>query len=337
MHTGLRYRLSEYLIWTWRDSFALLVVATVPVILFDVLGWRWLVIPWVPVALIGTASAFIVGFKNNATYARAWEARTIWGSIVNSSRSWALQVIDFVRPTPTFSEAEARDVHRLLIHRHVAWLTALRYQLRQPRTWERMSLPMSREYQKRWYPVPENEGDVSVELARLLSPPELVQVTKGSNRATHILALQSRTLAQLAEQGVIEPNRHVALSQRLVDLLDAQGRCERIKNFPYPRQFATINLFFIRLFVWLVPFGLLQEFDKLGRGYVWLGVPFGFLVGWVFNAMERIGDATENPFEGSPNDVPITALSRTIEIDLRELLGESAIPTPITPVNNILM
>ncbi|MFN0097498.1 MAG: bestrophin family protein [Gemmatimonadaceae bacterium] len=337
MHTGLRYRLSEYLAWTWRDSLALLVVSTVPVILFDVVGWRWLVIPWVPVALIGTASAFVVGFKNNATYARAWEARTIWGSIVNSSRAWALQVIDFVRPTATLSEAEAREVHRLLIHRHIAWLTALRFQLRQPRTWERMSLPQSRKYQKLHYPVPEQDGELGAELARVLSPADHAVVMKGANRATHLLALQSHTLAQLSAQAVLEPNRHVALSQRLVDLLDAQGRCERIKNFPYPRQFATINLFFIRLFVFLVPFGLLQEFDKLGPGFVWLGVPFGFLVGWVFNAMERIGDATENPFEGSPNDVPISALSRTIEIDLRELLGESEIPAPLSPVNNILM
>lgn len=315
----------------------LLVVATVPVILYEVLHIRWIVVPWVPVALIGTASAFIVGFKNNATYARAWEARQIWGSIVNASRAWAMQVIDFVQPVHPLTEPQARAAHALLIHRHIAWLTALRFQLRQPRTWERMSSPMSREYQQRSYDVPEAGGDIGAALLPLLAPADHAEVMRGSNRATHLIALQSRTLAELAARGVLEPNRHVALAQRLTDLLDAQGRCERIKNFPYPRQFATINLFFIRLFVWLVPFGLLQEFGKLGPGFVWLSIPFSFLVGWVFNAMERIGDATENPFEGSPNDVPITALSRTIEIDLRELLGEREIPPPLAPVNNILM
>ena len=81
----------------------------------------------------------------------------------------------------------------------------------------------------------------------------------------------------------------------------------------------------------------LCEIAKLGDHFVWLTIPFTALVAWVFLMMERIGEATENPFEGSANDVPITALTRTIEIDLREMLNESNIPEPLKPVNNILM
>ena len=127
------------------------------------------------------------------------------------------------------------------------------------------------------------------------------------------------------------------MEKRLADLYDQQGKCERIKNFPYPRQFASINLFFIWLFVILLPFGMLNEFQKLGEHYVWLTIPFSIVVSWVFVSMEKVGESTENPFEGSANDVPITALSRTIEIDLRDMLNEENLPSPLTAENKILM
>ena len=136
---------------------------------------------------------------------------------------------------------------------------------------------------------------------------------------------------------LIDNFRHIGMENMLVNLYDQQGKCERIKNFPYPRQFATINLYFARLFTFLVPFGMLQEFDKLGDHYVWLTIPFTVLVCWVFLAMEKIGEATENPFEGTPNDIPMAALCRTIEIDLREMLDEKDVPPPVGAVNNILM
>jgi putative membrane protein len=122
----------------------------------------------------------------------------------------------------------------------------------------------------------------------------------------------------------------------LAAFLEAQGKCERLKNFPYPRQFATLNLFFVWLFVVLAPLGLLPEFQKFGDRAVWLTIPVGVVVSWVFHTMDKIGESSENPFEGGPNDVPITALSRTIEIDLREMLGEAEIPPAIQAVNNIL-
>ena len=94
---------------------------------------------------------------------------------------------------------------------------------------------------------------------------------------------------------------------------------------------------FVKIFLLLVPFGMLGEFAKQGEGFVWLTIPFSILVCWIFNTMEKIGESTENPFEGGANDVPITAITRSIEIDLREMLGEKDIPAPLTPVNDILM
>lgn len=82
---------------------------------------------------------------------------------------------------------------------------------------------------------------------------------------------------------------------------------------------------------------MLNEFQKLGDVMVWLTIPFSAIVGWIFMAMEKVGESTENPFEGGANDVPITAMTRTIEIDLREMLDEKELPPALMPVNNILM
>jgi putative membrane protein len=103
--------------------------------------------------------------------------------------------------------------------------------------------------------------------------------------------------------------RHVALTRVLAELYEHQGKCERIKNFPYPRQFAALNLLFVWLFIVLVSLGLLQEFSKLGDGFVWFTIPAGVVVAWVFHAVDRLGGSSENPFEGGPNDVPIAAIA----------------------------
>jgi ion channel-forming bestrophin family protein len=340
MHAGRRYSFSQVVHWTRRDIYFFAVLGAVPTALFHFLGWTWLTIPWVPIAIVGTAVAFIVGFKNNATYARLWEARQIYGAIVNSSRSWAIMAIDFVSPMQAktaLTDTELKGIRTRLIHRHLAWLHALRYQLRVPRTWEHTIKVYNREYRKN-YTVDEQDGPpLSDAIAGLVSDEERSSVLSKSNAATQLIAAQSAGLRALHDQGLISTLHHVEMENLLVALYDHQGKCERIKNFPYPRQYATINLMFVRLFNWMVPFGMLGEFAKLGPGFIWLTVPFTVVVGWVFMMMERIGEATENPFEGSANDVPITAITRTIEIDLREMLGEKDIPKPLQPVNEILL
>jgi ion channel-forming bestrophin family protein len=195
----------------------------------------------------------------------------------------------------------------------------------------------NREYRK-FYAVDEQDGNTLADaITGLITAEEKALVLGKANAATQLIALQSGDLRRLRAEGLIDDFRHMELEKMLVDLYDQQGKCERIKNFPYPRQYATLNLMFIRLFNGLVPFGMLGEFAKLGGAFVWLTIPFTALVAWVFVMMERIGEATENPFEGSANDVPITAMTRTIEIDLREMLGENNIPPALTPQNNILM
>lgn len=338
MNTASHYKLAHFIPWTRTKIYKMLLLSIIPTSLFYFLGCNWLAIPWVPVALIGTATAFISGFKNTQTYNRAWEARQIYGAIINSSRSFGVMVKDFIR---TKDRQEEALLHKQIIYRHFAWLTALRFQLRETKDWENVkSKSYNREYLK-YYSVPEWEDSLSDELRKFLPEAEVQSVMKKKNKSTQLVAFQSEVLKTLNEEGKISGYNYVALENLLKELYDHQGRCERIKNFPYPKQFSSINIYFTNAFCFLLPLGFIGEFsklaDKAGQQIVWLTIPFSVLIGWVFLVLEQIGESTENPFEGNANDIPVTQISRNIEIDLREMLGEKELPPPITAVNNILM
>jgi len=334
MNTGNRYKLRHFIPWTRHRLYVMLAVSGIPTLLYYFLEWTWLAIPWVPVALVGTAAAFIAGFRNTQTYNRMWEARQVWGAIVNNSRTWGIMVKDFVRSSHREDE---QLLHRRLLYRHFAWLTALRFQLREPKPWEHVKTkPYNREYLA-YYSVPEWESDLAHELKAYLAEDECRQLLAATNWAAQLIAVQSQDLRKLHQDGRVSDLNYVEMVQLLSSLYDQQGKCERIKNFPYPRQFASVSLYFVYTLVFLLPLGFLNEFSRIGPHYIWLTVPFSMLVGWVFLVLEQIGENTENPFEGNANDIPITSMSRAIEIDLREMMGEKDLPEPIKPTNNILM
>ncbi len=335
MHSGKSYKLSEFIIWTRRNIYRTIILAVIPAVTYEVLGYKWLVVPWTVVALLGTATAFLVGFKNTQTYNRTWEARQIWGAILNSSRTWGTMSRDFINNPVKTKE---------LVYRHFAWLTALRYQMRDSRVWETASKAYNQEY-KAFYTIPEKETPLETELIKYISAEELNYILTTKNRAAQFMSLQSKTLKELFANKELDSYQFVEMQKMVKDFFDQQGKSERIKNFPYPRQFATINSFFITLFCILLPFGLLKEFDKLNESVdgimkgnmVWLVIPFSVLLSWVYTSLEQVGESTENPFEGSSNDVPISQMSRTIEIDLREMLGETDLPAALQPKNNIIL
>lgn len=340
MNSGNHYSFKEVVFWTRRDIFALLIVASIPTILYKVLGWTWLALPWLPIALLGTAVAFVVGFKNNASYDRMWEARRIWGSIINSSRTLAIMSRDFItnrHAQKPLDEAGLRQIHLEIYHRHFAWLTALRFQLREARQWEAIYKKHNAEYKNRWFRVEEHDHQLADVIKPYLSATEYELVMRKGNKAAQLIALQSAHLKRLLEGGYIEDFRHMELEKILGELYNLQGASERIKNFPYPRQYATLNLWFIKIFVLLVPMGMLNEFEKMGECLVWLSIPFSALSGWIFTTLEKIGESSENPFEGSANDVPITAISRNIQIDMLDMLDETHDIKPVALQNNILV
>ncbi|OAJ61735.1 multidrug transporter [Paraburkholderia ginsengiterrae] len=324
MHLGKSYKFSEFLFWTRRQIYGLLICGSVPVFLYKTLGLTWLSVPLTVVVLLGTATSFIVGFKNAQTYNRAMEAQHIWTSILSASRLWGIVARDF--PVDL-------QVSKELVHRHLAWLTTLRYELREPRIWESTDKPFNAEYQ-RFYSIPEREIELQDLLPLYLPSTEATQVLSSLSKPTQVLSLQGAAISRLLASGKINGSFYMELERTLRELIDLQGSAERLKNFPYPRQYATINMLFVRFFCLLFPFGLLQEFNKLNDSVtglmhgnmVWLVVPFSVMVSWMYTSLEQVGESTENPFEGGANDVPISMLCRTIERELRDMLGDAEMP-----------
>lgn len=319
-------------IWSKKYIFIFLIIDIIPLLLFYFFGWNWLAIPWQPIALIGIAVSFYLGFKNNSSYDRLWEARKIWGGIVNTSRTFTIMTRDFIInefAKENLSEKELLSIHKSIVHRHVAWLKALTYQLRVIKPWEHSA---KSEVNIRKESGIHHEDNHFEKLKPYLTSEEYQYIMTKGNKASHLLSLQSKEFLKLKLDGQIEDFRHMELEKMLGEFYTLQGKSERIKNFPFPRQYATVNYIFVWIFLILLPFGMLNVFDGSSNlNAIWLTLPFTMLVSWVFILMEMIGEYSENPFEGLYNDVPISTMARSIEIDIRQMLDETDLPKPLEP------
>lgn len=266
-----------------------------------------LAFPVSEVSVLGIVVAILLGFRNNEAYNRYWEARTAWSELMNASRNFASQVIGYIQiPIEQGQELQnASGIHTELIYRQLAFLNALRLQLRQEETWE--------------------------ELQPFLSDTEFKKLNTAANRATLLNHWQSMRLRELYKSGWIEQEAYVyGLMVTIKEFFAAQGRCERIKSTPLPRQYGFFSKAFVWVFVLLLPFGLVQH---LG----WGALPIYLVLATIFTITELIGSRTEEPFERKLEDVPMSSICRKIEIDLRQQLGESSIPPPLEPKDGVLM
>ena len=334
MYIKKTYTIMQMAWWTRFETFLFIAISLVWVSAYYFFDLDWLKIPWTPLALIGTAVAFVIGFQNNAAYGRIWEARKIWGGIVNTSRTFGMYLQDMI--SNEYAEKKVKDDElkaevKTITYRHIAWMTALRHSMRQEKPWETtMKHKTNQEWDTR---PPEMESSLEDDLKPYLSDSDLEDVMSKGNKQTALLYQQSHHLKALKEKGLIWEFSFLELEGVLETLFTHQGKSERIKNFPYPRHFATLNHLFMWVFVLLLPFALVPQFAEIGKDmsavspligklFVWFSIPFYVIVAWIFHTMERIGRTGENPFEGTANDVPISTIARGIEIDLRQNLGE---------------
>lgn len=291
--------------------------------------------PIAPLGTIGVAVAFYVGFKNSQAYDRFWEARKIWGGIVNVSRAWGNQVLTFVsshHAPHDVDESDVKNIQRSLIYRQLAWINVLRYQLRRKTPWAFVAKRGAKKYMQ--------ETDVEAmraEIAELLVDEERQVICAQANGATQVLRWQSEELKQVVENQLTEEFRLISMMGLITEMYALQGKCERIKNTPFPRQYAYFSGVFVLIFIGLLPLGIVGELADRGNPMIWLTVPISVVISWIFWTMESVGDSSEDPFENFINDVPMSALCRTIEIDLRQMLGETDTPPPLQSENDILM
>jgi ion channel-forming bestrophin family protein len=244
----------------------------------------------IPVFL-GTAISILLSFKMSQSYDRWWEARKVWGAIVNDSRTFIVQLQSFVK-----DEA----VIRRMAHRQIAWCYSLGQALR--------------------------DQDALQGLGEYLSANDLEELSRHTNKPLAILKQNARELKKMREQGVIDTFMHLQMDDTLTRLCDSMGKAERIKSTVFPVTYRLFLHFTIYLFVVILSIAL-KGVDT------YFEIPLLTLISMVFFLIEKSATHLQDPFRNRPSDIPVTAIARTIDINIRQLLEEENVPQPL-PAND---
>ena len=275
---------------------------------YKLLHWQRLSMQHIPLALFGSAIGIVVAFRNQSSYARWWEARALWGAIVNNSRSWARQVITVMMPSTDADMPALKTMQHRLVYLQIAYVHALRQHLRSLEPWAELT-PLLR--------------------AARIEAAEIEALHSAKNVPLAIQQEMSSLLRECQSRGWVDLAQWRAMDSTLDDLIDAQGGAERIRNTPMPKQYDYFPQLFVYMYCMLLPLGLVGNMGW----YTPLG---STLVGFIFLALDKIGRDLEDPFSNSIHDVPITSITTTIEINLRQMLGETTFPEPTKAVKGVL-
>lgn len=252
-------------------------------------------------ALLGTALSLILAFRTGQAYDRWWEARKIWGEIINDSRSLIRAAQGYVR---NHTEGEGKTFVERLARRQIAWCYSLGSTLR--------------------------KQDAFILSSDFLSKEEQEEVSKNKNIPNAILVDHSLDIKDAKHRDMINDFGQLRLDEIVMRLTDCMGKCERIKNTVFPTPYTKIVHFIIYVFSVSLTLGIK---DNIG----FIEIPVTIIISMVFFALERIAIILQDPFENNPSDIPVTAIARNIEIDLKQMIGDTNVPQPINPVRNFLM
>lgn len=260
-------------------------------------GLKEISIPLAVPMVLGTVLSLLLAFRSNQAYDRWWEARTIWGAIVNDSRSLARQMMSIVDGDDS---EEFRHFRQHFIKRQIAWNYALGQSLRRK--------------------------DPLRGLERLLSRRELNLLSRYDNVPAGILQLHSRDIKYALQQEWLNPYQQIELDRTLTRLCDAMGKCERIKNTVFPATYSLYTHFAVIFFILLLPFALI---DSLGI----VEVPLVGAISASFLLIEKMAINLQDPFENKPTDTPMTTIARKVERDLLQIAEEDTMPvdTEVAP------
>jgi ion channel-forming bestrophin family protein len=256
-------------------------------------------VPAVPTSLpafLGTAISLLLSFKLNQSYDRWWEARKVWGAIVNDSRT-------LVRQLATFAEADP-DAVRRMARRQIAWCYALGQSLR--------------------------GLDWRVGTEEHLGDGETAEASEHANPALALLLFHARDLSKLARACHVTDYQRIAVDETLTRLCDAQGKAERIRSTVFPRTYRMFLHAFIYIFITLLSVAL-AEVEGIWQIAITLSIAVPFFL------LEKTASHMQDPFSNRPTDTSVTAIARTIDIDLRQMLAERDVPPPLPAQGFFLM
>lgn len=311
-------RLSHIVVYAWRTMLYFTVVSCTVYVLHTRFGIIAMTIPFNAVATMSTALGIYLGFRSNHAYDRWWEARQIWGLLVNYSRAFGRQVLTLATSDDPAEQDELRHWQRRVIYRHIAFVHALRVFLRR-----------KHEYNDDGVDEPIEVHNSYEDLRSFLSPEELDEVTSKRNPPSFLNQLQGEELMAAYKRGWLSDFRQLRIEQSLVEFNNHQGRAERIKNTPLPRPYSFYSRAFVLIHGTLVPFAFIEELT-------WLNIPLSIIINFVFFALDQVGEKMEDPFENRMFDVPLSALSVGIEENLKELLRERELPVKPRSIEGVV-
>ena len=283
-----------YLFKTIRWQFLLVVVLCIAMGEID----TWLLdhygfdFPIAIPAFMGTAIVFILAFRTNQAYDRWWEARKVWGAIINDSRSWTRMTLNLIS-NPEGSGKACEELTRRLLDRQIAWNYILVARLRGKN-------PLK-------------------DMERYFNGQEFEFLASLDNPNQGILNLQSSDLKTALDKGWIEGLHHIEMEECLKALESYQGKVERIKNTHFPVLYDHLILFSIFLFSLLLTYAIVDR-------TTWFEVIFSVTISTIFLALEKIASDMQDPFEDLPTDTPITQIAYTIERGILQMIGETEMP-----------
>jgi putative membrane protein len=294
-----------------KTELAFAVIITVAVFVLHKQNITAVTLPFSISAILGSALAIFIAFRNNSSYSRWWEARTLWGGIINSSRVLARLVITFTDShshQQNYEKERSEQFKKETIYKVIAWVHALRLHLRKQDTWH--------------------------ELKPFLSTQEFEQLEKSQNKPNYLHLLSGKKIYEAMANGTLGGFDSFQMEGQLLALANYQGGCERIKNTPLLRQYDFFTRVFLYTFMLLLPFSLIGDFTKMNIDY--LMIPVSIIISFVFAIIGKVGEVNEDPFENRITDVPLTAMCNTIERDLREMLEENDLPKKLEAENGFL-
>jgi len=294
--------LRAFVLRTWKIQLSVLAVCSLGTLIYIHLLNDLIPVSKTLLTVLGTAEAFFIGFINSQAYDRWWEARKIWGSIVNDSRSFGRMVISYftLENAPEGSSVDLENMQQGLIHRHISWLYATKERLR----------------------------DITEEKHRkYLSPEENQFADSYQHIPNGISILQGKALHTAEQKRYIDPFRMLQINEMLNRFSDSLGKAERIKTTVFPTFYLTLNNISIWTFITIMPLIMAEDY-----GY-W-AILYSFIIGIVYELTFQAGITLMNPFENLPADTPMSSITRNIEINLLEMLGEKDLPEPIKPVQS---
>ena len=282
----------------WRILY-FIISSSLAFVLYHRLGYNIVSLPIVPVSILGGALAIFLGFRNSSTYDRWWEARKIWGEIVNNSRSFTMQILTYSslrNEKSVKNEQELKRWQKEMVYRHIGWVYAVKSHLR--------------------------KEDYCVELKDWITEADRELLKNKTNIPAQLLNIQGQQIKSALHKQWIEDFRQYELIKTISRFYDSQGKCERIKNTIFPFYYNYFTRVFLGLFTLCLPFSLLSSME-------WMLIPMSVSISFVFTILEKTGIMTEEPFEGRAADTPMKSICRTIEIDLREMIDDRDIPAPL--------